>query len=611
LDRVAQAAPLAKPAIACATLVLLGGLLTACERQAAVVPTPASAATAGAMPDPTALMNALADDWLAHQRATRAFVRLQSGLPITAIDPVTFERAQDEAKFNKALLARLDGIELERLPHEQWLLAKTLRQQIVSDADADEAYWLEFEVTPYSGGDTIHPGQAVLAAQPLKTTTDLDSYLRLLDSYAVMLDQIAAKTRAQAERGIRVPKPAIPGVVAMFRALRAAAPNMFSPAPARLRGTPADQLSAFHAAVQKNISGRVQPAYDAVVAVFDTDYVHHAPRNVGIGQYPGGKERYLRLITTNTGLTTLTPQQIHDMGERRINILDERMAALRKQLGYEGSRAAFHRKLRTDSRFFVHTPAELENLYRSYLARLEPHLPEYFANLPKTHYVLQRLDPGAEQGQTWGYYAEPTAADPIGRYYYNAGSDLEKRSQVWVAHLIYHEIVPGHHLQQSLQFENETAHPARKFLENGAFLEGWGEYAASLGEEMGVFSDPYDLYGNLIQESFIASRLVVDTGMNYLGMSLAQARAYMRAHSIESDAEIDSDTLRYSTDYFAQALCYELGFEKFWELRNRAQQALGARFNLREFHAAAINEGSMPLDVLDEQINWFIAQHRP
>jgi uncharacterized protein (DUF885 family) len=229
--------------------------------------------------------------------------------------------------------------------------------------------------------------------------------------------------------------------------------------------------------------------------------------------------------------------------------------------------------------------------------------------LPKAPYGVLRLALASEKGVTYGYYDMPTPADPAGYYYYN-GSDLDKRSLINAEHLIYHELIPGHHLHLALQLENATVHPVRKFLEYGAFTEGWAEYAASLGEEMGLYSDPYDLYGHLVMQSFLTSRLVVDTGMNYFGMPLVEARAYMKAHTFESDVQIASETLRYSTDFYAQALGYRLGYEKFWELRHRAERALGKRFDIRDFHAAPIGAGAMSLGVLEEHIDWFIAQRR-
>lgn len=556
--------------------------------------------------DGRAGVTGLADELLAHFKATSAYVRSQSGLPVGTFDSITLKRAQAEATFNKAMLARLDAIDLAALAHDEWLLAGMLHQTFATGAFADQNYWFDFAVAPYAGGLPLNGNHAMLAGQPLKTADDRARYLKLLDSYARVLEQTTAKTRAQAGRGIRVPKPAIPGIVATFQGLHASVGRAVAPAASRVEGVPANEAAAFDVAVQKRLNGPILHAIDDIVSIFDAAYVHAAPAEVGIGQYPGGKERYQRLITDYTGLI-LAPQAIHDLGEKRVAELDVRMQAVRDSLGFKGSREEFHAQLRKDPRFFAKSPAELEAHYRGYITRIEPVIGQYFSTLPKAAYGVSRLAPAAEKGMTYGYYDPPSPADPLGRYYFN-GSDLDQRSMLTAEHLMFHELIPGHHLQIALQYENQHVHPVRRFLDYGAFSEGWGEYAASLGEEMGLYSDPYDLYGHLILQSFLTSRLVVDTGMNYFGMPLAEARAYLRAHSLESDVQLASETLRYSTDIYGQALCYRLGFEKFWEVRHRAEQALGARFDLRRFHAAAVGEGAMPLNVLDQHIDWFIAQ---
>jgi uncharacterized protein (DUF885 family) len=561
---------------------------------------------AGARQDAT--VDALANELLAHLRATNAYVRLLDGLPVTRFDPITFTHAQQEAQFNKQMLARLGHIQLSALTHEEWLLAGMLRQTFLTGSHADENYWFSFAVTPYAGGQSIGVEHSILAAQSLETGADRDRYLGLLDSYATMLRQTQVKTRAQAERDIRVPKPAIAGVVATFRGFHESAAATLVPSQARLAHVPADQAAAFLSAVRNRISAQVLPGYDAIVAIFDDGYTRAAPDEVGIGRFPGGKECYLRLITDYTGLK-LTPEEVHDLGVRRIAELDQRMQTIRNELGFKGSRREFQAMLRQDARFQARSATQVEERYLQYVARMKPRIPEYFSVLPKAPYGVRRLSAAAEKGMTYGYYEPPTPADPAGHYNYN-GSDLDKRSLVTAEHLIYHELIPGHHLHMALQFENARAHPVQKFLDFGAFAEGWGEYAASLGEEMGLYSDPYDLYGHLALQEFLASRLVVDTGMNYFNMPLAEARAYMQAHTFESDVQIASETLRYSTDIYAQALSYRLGYDKFWELRHRAEQALGKGFDIRDFHAAAVGEGAMPLNVLEEHIDWFIAQRR-
>ncbi len=317
----------------------------------------------------------------------------------------------------------------------------------------------------------------------------------------------------------------------------------------------------------------------------------------------------MRRITYETGLT-LTPQEIHDRGLAAVAGFERGMQAIRTQVGFKGSREAFHAMLRKDPRFLAKTPAEVEQRYLAYLGRMEPLIPQYFSKLPQARYGVKRLDPAAEPGMTYGYYQQPTPAEPVGYYNYN-GSNLDNRSLIAAPHLIYHELISGHHFHIALQAENKDVHPVREFLFYGAFTEGWAEYAASLAGEMRLLEDPYDRYGQLIMQAMLGARLVVDTGMNYFDWPLEQARQYMRDHTFETDVQIASESLRYSTDLYAQALGYRLGFEKCWELRRRAEAQLGDRFDIRAFHTAAIGAGAMPLDVLTDHVERFIeaAQH--
>jgi uncharacterized protein (DUF885 family) len=552
-------------------------------------------------------VNALADDLLAHMQGTSAYVRLQSGLKITALDPVSLEQAQAETKFNAQMLARLNAIKLSELNHDQWLFAKTLHHALESGAHAEENYWFTFAVTPYAGGQALSTVHAIFAAQPLTSDEERDNYLRLLDSYAVTLEQIVAKTKAQAERGIRVAKPAIPGVITMFQGFQASAPGTFLPADSRVTGIATEKAAAFKSAANARLQSRIAPGYEAIVKVFDTNYTKAAPDEVGLSRLPGGSQQYLRLIADYVD-PALTPREIRRIGEQRVQELERRMTEIRSRIGYQGSPDSFNTLLHTDPRFIAKSPEDLEHYYLSYVARVEPFVPVYFSTLPKAPYGVRRLALASEAGMTYGYYEMPTPSVAKGFYNYN-GSDLDKRSLVAAQHLIFHELVPGHHFQMALQVEKPNQHPVRQFLLDTAFVEGWAEYAAGLCEQMGLYSDAYSLYGHLLMQSFLASRLVVDTGMNYFNMPLADARKYLKAHTFEADPQIASETLRYSTDLFAQALGYRLGYERFLTLRTRAENSLGDRFDIREFHAASMGQGSMPLEVLDKQIDWYIAQH--
>ena len=554
-------------------------------------------------------INAQADELLKHLQETSAYARLQSKLPVTRLDDFTVEQAARESEFSRVHLKQMDQIALAGVPHEQWLLAELLRHTFESGVHAQEDYWLTFTVTPYSGGWLVVSNiTRIFAGQSLAEATGRENYLHLVDEYARVLTEIAAKTKAQAARGIRVPQPALAGVRATWTGVRDAASQTLAVSEARLQSLPAEGRSSFQSAVTQRINERVVPACEAILAVFDASYVAGAPAGVGISQYPGGRESYLRRIANQIGLK-LTPQQIHERGLAAVADLEARMQSIRTEVGFKGDRSAFDEMVRKDPRFLAKTSAEPEQGYLDDLKRIEPQIPKFFSRLPRAPYGVKPVDAANAAGMTFGYYQHPTIAEPMGYYRYN-GSNQDERSLALATHLIYHELVPGHHFQIALQQENKNVHPVREFIQYSSFAEGWAEYAAELAGEMGGYVDPYKRYGHLLTQEFIATRLVVDTGMNALGWSLERGRQYMRDHTFESDALIATESLRYSTDLFAQALGYRLGYDEFWSLRHKAEAALGSHFDIRAFHAVAMGEGSMPLDVLAENVDWYIAEQK-
>lgn len=550
-----------------------------------------------------ATIDQLADDYLAHLRATNAQIRRRCGLPVTQLDDLSFEAAEREADYCRNGLSALRNVALDALDPDHWLLARLLQHSFQSGVDAPADYWLTFAVTPYSGGWVLAAVHDLIASQPLATVTDQLAFLQLVRDYARLVQQVAEKTEQQAAREIRVPAPAISGVRATLSGLHAAAQELFGTRiPALASSVTAD--SAFTARLRDLVASTVEPAYARLESVIDDHYAALAPAVVGVGHLPGGAASYRRRLVRSMG-QDLDPADIHARGLADVASLESRLQRVRDGLGFRGTRDEFHTALRTHPRFLAKTPEDVEARYLAYMARIEPSIPDYFSALPTSPYAVRRVDPAAEAGMTFGYYQVPTPTDPVGYYRYN-GSNLESRPLINAAHLIYHELVPGHHFQLALEFENEGAHPLRKHLYYGAFAEGWAEYAAGLAEEMGLYDDPYDLYGHLASELFVATRIVVDTGLNALGWSLEEARAFMRAHVLESDAMIATETLRYSTDLYGQALDYRLGFHCFRDLRARAETALGDRFDIRRFHEMVIGSGGMPLEVLADQVDRFI-----
>jgi uncharacterized protein (DUF885 family) len=206
---------------------------------------------------------------------------------------------------------------------------------------------------------------------------------------------------------------------------------------------------------------------------------------------------------------------------------------------------------------------------------------------------------------TFGEYRRPSVTNPKGTYFYN-GSNLKERSLLIAEALIYHELIPGHHFQIGLQSENEALPKFRQEILHTAFAEGWANYASSLGLEMGLYQDPYSRCGKFLRDMRQASRLVVDTGMNYLEWPRTKAMQFLKENSNLSDTQIHSETLRYATDMPGQALAYHMGEIKFFEIRKRAEEVLKEKFDIRKFNQALVGSGSMPLTVLEKHIDWFI-----
>jgi uncharacterized protein (DUF885 family) len=295
-----------------------------------------------------------------------------------------------------------------------------------------------------------------------------------------------------------------------------------------------------------------------------------------------------------------SPEEVHAAGVEEVARLADAMAELRsREFGFDGDEAEFHQRLRSDARARALSPDALEATYRRHLARMAERVPALFEHGPRAGYDIARLAPEFEASMAYGFYRPPLGAQTMGIYYYS-GAGLDTRLQINAAPVMFHELLPGHHFHIARQAELAHLPAIRRVpFEFQAFNEGWAEYAASLGEDEGLYDDAHDHYGWLAHQRFVAQRLVVDTGLNAFGWSLEQARAFMSANTLETPAFVASETLRYSTDIPGQALAYRWGFRKLRELRARASQRLGARFDVRRWHEAILSEGGLPLAVLD------------
>ncbi len=559
---------------------------------------------------PAAALDALAAQYWQREQQNNYYVREELGLPITTIRALTYENAADDAHFGTQVLANLKQIDAGALDHDRWLTYHTLQFLATNDVAGQTYYWLRQQATPYAGGLQISQLTGILAAMPITSPADAQRYTSLLHQYAAFVTSIDTLLHGQHDRGIILPNVETDAVLGVFRGYDLpAAKSPFVLTDARVSAIPAPQRAAIQADAASVIANEIVPAYDAIVAYLDGSYRTGAPTGVGLAQYPGGPAYYQYLIFASTTLTT-TPQALHASGLREVAKLNAQIDAIRQQLGFTGNLAAFKHYLATDKRFFPATTQAFGDRLEVFVQRSAAAAPDYFSKMPQAPYGVEALPQALAGSQTFGYYDPATPAQPKGRYLYNAWHP-ERTSLLGAGALICHELIPGHHFQIALQQENTALPPVRHydFSETG-YVEGWGEYSSQLCWQMGVYQTPYDKLGRLMQDLMVSTRLVVDTGMNAMGWSRERAMQYMRENLILSDAQIATESLRYSTDIPGQALAYKTGELTMLRLRAHAQAELGKNFDIRTFHGWVINSGSMTLDTLSAHIDYEIARQK-
>jgi len=356
--------------------------------------------------------------------------------------------------------------------------------------------------------------------------------------------------------------------------------------------------------ITSTVNNEVFPAYKQFAAFITTDYIPHARTTLSVNSLGGGKRRYqttLRRFTT----TALTAAQIHEIGLKEVDRITTEMAALAKANGYPDL-TTFRDHIENDPKYRAVSAEAIVEDFRKYIAQMLPHLPELFNLLPKTAVTVEPIPPFQASAATHYQSGTPDGKRP-GRVSV-AVSDPTHRSYINDEAVAYHEGVPGHHLQITIEQSLAGLPEFRKHGGNSAYTEGWGLYAEQLGKEIGLYRDPGSDYGRLRSELFRAVRLVVDTGIHEMDWSRDQVVDYMRKSHAVDEPTIQAETDRYISGP-GQACSYKLGQLKIRELRERARQQLGTKFDLKTFHDEILSGGALPLDVLDARVNrWIKAQ---
>ena len=371
--------------------------------------------------------------------------------------------------------------------------------------------------------------------------------------------------------------------------------------------SPADQQELSQEARQA-IEQQVVPAYKKFKEFFVNEYLPACFDQVGIWQVPHGDELYaydVRRYTT----TDLTPDQVHEIGLKEVARIRAEMDRVMQQTGFKGTREEFFKFLRTDPQFYYKSPDDLFEAYKAMAKTIDPNLVRVFRTLPREPYGVEAIPAVAAPDTTAAYY-RPGAADGsrAGTYFVNLYKP-ETRPKWEMLVLTLHESVPGHHLQIARAHELGEMPKFRRFAGYTAFIEGWGLYAESLGDDMGLYTDAYAKFGELTYQMWRAVRLVVDTGIHAKHWTRDQAIKYFMDNAPKAELDIVNEIDRYIA-WPGQALAYKIGELKIHELRTRAHDQLGEKFDLRAFHDLVLGSGPLPLDILERNVNEWIAEQK-
>ena len=506
----------------------------------------------------------------------------------------------DHAEHRRGVLARLSGIPQESLGEAAQLDRELYAGQLRDALRGFELGTHLFALDPREGVQTY----ALYAEQlPFAVDADYESWLVRLDAYPRAVDDVIALLRAAVARKLLWPRASMERLPAQLDRLvtepeRSPFYAPFARIPVGVRAADAARLRQ---RALRAIAERVNPALRALRAFVVDGYLPAAPELAGLTHLPGGDALYAHFVRTYT-TTELTPDAIHELGLREVARIRAEMEELAPRTGYRGSLQDVFVQLRTDPANYHPTGEALLLAYRAIAKRIDPELVKVFKTLPRLPYGVVPIPAELAPDTTTAYYY-PGALDGsrAGLYYVNLYRP-EQRPIYEMMVLSLHECVPGHHLQIALAQELAGLPDFRRAsLAYTAYVEGWGLYAESLGDEMGLYDDAKSKFGALTYQMWRAVRLVVDTGIHARGWSRQRAIDYFLDNAAKTRLDVENEIDRYVTRP-GQALAYKIGELKIRELRERAQTRLGPRFDLRDFHDVVLGQGALPLDVLESRV---------
>ncbi|MEZ5960933.1 MAG: DUF885 domain-containing protein [Hyphomonadaceae bacterium] len=506
-----------------------------------------------------------------------------------------------------ALKARLERVPTRGLNDEDALnrayLMRTIDQAIAAiDLDFGRASF-------GNGGGFLAVASYLAYTTPIQSGDDAEAWLARLEAAPLYYQQGVANARRGIETGYTQPRLITERGIGVARALTDRLEETALTPLATMPDTiPAAQQEQYRERARTIVRERILPAHREALAFIESDYLPASRPGLGLRSVPGGEDLYRYLVRSYT-TTDMTPEQIHELGNQEVARIRALMEEEIRASGFRGDFAAFQQFLRTDRQFYAQTPEDLIEHASEVAKRADGELPRLFATLPRLSYGIREIPAAQAANTTTAYYTQGSAAlGQSGTYWVNT-TRLDQRPLYELPALTVHEAMPGHHLQIARAQElGELPYFRRNAFET-AFVEGWGLYAETLGEDMGMYRTPYERFGRLSYEMWRACRLVADTGIHWLGWDIEQARRCFAENTALSPHNIQTELERYIATP-GQALAYKIGELTMRRLRREATEALGERFDIRAFHDELLSAGAVPMDVLEARMRAWVARQQ-
>jgi len=443
---------------------------------------------------------------------------------------------------------------------------------------------------------------------PFKTVKNYEDFLGRVDDFVEIIDQAIVNMNIGMQEGIVQPRILMEKVLPQLASQLAESAEesaFYKPITSMPEEFSDEDRERLTASYKVAIEEKIIPTYQRLGNYIGDEYLSATRESVGLSELPNGEAWYAYMVRLRT-TTVLSPAEIHEIGVEEVARIHGEMHSVMDEVGFDGDLKEFFEYLNTDDQFYFDDAEQLIQGYRDMSDHISSLTPKLFDISPKGGFEVRRVEPFREKSASGGSYMRGTPDGSRPGVFYANAYDIKARPKWAMESLFLHEAIPGHHFQIAIQQELEDIPQVRRFGGYTAFSEGWGLYAESLGRELGVYTDPYQYFGALNAELWRAIRLVVDTGIHSKGWSRQDVLDYMYENSAVKEARAVSEAERFMA-IPGQALAYKMGQLKIRELRTRAEQTLGDKFDVRAFHTAVLGDGPLPLNMLDAKIDRWIA----